>query len=225
MGERNFLVKKFMKYLIRKNVKIGKNSLIDEGVEIGRLHKGINEKKMATVIGNNSILRRGTIIYVNVQIGNNFQTGHNTLIRENNIIGDNVSIGSNTELALRNRIGNNTRIHSGCFLEDVVLGKNVFVGPNVTFTNDPHPSCPDRRDCFGGAKVSDFAKIGAGVVILPHVKIGKHALVGAGSVVVKDVPDYAVVIGNPARKIKNVQDIVCKIKDKNHKPYEKHTVR
>ncbi len=213
-----------MKYLIHKNVKTGRNCLINEGVEVGRLYKGLKDNAK-TIIGDNCVLRRGTVIYASVKIGNNFQTGHFVLIRQENIIGDDVSIGSSTELGLRNVIGDNTRIHSGCFLEDVILGKDVFVGPNVTFTNDPHPSCPHLKKCFKGAEVGDGAIIGGGVTILPHIKIGEHALIGAGSVVTKNVPDYAVVVGNPAKKIKNVFDIVCQREGGAHRPYEKYSPR
>lgn len=165
------------------------------------------------------ILRSGTIIYSGVRIGDNFQSGHYTLIREGNRIGNNVRVGSFTELALQNTIGDNTRIHSRCFLEDVTLGRNVFIGPGVVFANDPHPRSPKGSACIKGATVEDDAVIGAGATILPHVVIGKGALVGAGSVVTKDVPPGSVVIGNPARKIKNIRDIVCRKLKKPHHPY------
>lgn len=176
-------------------------------------------KKNKTVYGKNCLIRSGTIIYPEVRIGDNFQSGHYTLIREGNRIGNNVCVGSFTELALGNTIGDNTRIHSRCFLEDVTVERNVFIGPGVVFANDPHPRSPKGSPCIKGATVQDGAVIGAGATILPHVIIGKEALVGAGSVVTKDVPPGAVVIGNPARKIKNVRDIVCRKLKKPHHPY------
>lgn len=205
-----------------QSVVLGKNCVIDDDVELGRVAGNIKDKK--TVIGNNAVIRKGTIIYAGAKLGNRVQTGHNALIREDNIIGDNVKIGSGTELGPRNKIGNNTSIHTGCFLEDVTLGDNVFVGPHVTFTNDPHPSSPKYRDCFKGAEVSDEAIIGGGAIILPHVKIGKKAFIGAGSVVAKDVEDFSVVVGNPARKIKTINDISCNKNGIVHKPYEKYPI-
>lgn len=208
-----------------KKILIGSNAMIGKNVEFGLLSKK-NEKREKLNIGESCSIRTGTIIYSGVKIGDNFNTGHNVLIRENNTIGNNVSIGSMTELGPGNIIGDNTRIHTGCFLELVILGKNIFIGPHVTFTNDPHPPtaliCPDFEDCIKGAEVGDGAVIGGNSTILPHVKIGKYSLIGAGSVVTKDVPDYSVVAGNPARIIKKVTDIACFRTNKKHKPYEEY---
>lgn len=212
-----------MKPLIHSNVTIGRNCSIEDDVEIGRTGK--SKKPLKTVLGDNCHIRRGTIIYAGVKIGNNFTTGHFVLMREANVIGDNVIIGSFTELGLHNKIGDNTRIHSRCFLEDVILGKDVFVGPGVVFTNDPHPSSPKFRSCFRGATVDDGAMIGGGVTVLPWVHIGKRALVGAGSVVSKNVPASAVVVGNPATKIKTIKDIICCRVGKPHRPYAKDPYR
>lgn len=204
---------------IHKNVILGKHCFIEDGVELGYIPK---QKPKNTVlrIGNNCYIRSGSRIYSGTTIGDNFQTGHNALIREDNTIGDNVSIGSNTEIALRNRIGSNTRIHSGCFLEDTIVGKNVFIGPRVLCTNDPHPTYAGKL-CFKGAKIEDGAIIGGGVTLLPHIRIGKKSLVGAGSVVTKNVNAFSVVVGNPAKEIKKIEDIVCKVAKRPHKPYEK----
>lgn len=215
-----------MKPLIHKNVIIGNNTILEDNVEIGKIsNKQTSKKKIVTKIGDNCYIRRGTIIYAGTVMGDNCQTGHNTLIREENIIGSNVSIGSFTELALRNTIQDNTRIHSGCFLEDVFLGKNVFVGPHCVFTNDPHPNIQNNIDCFKGAYVEDEAMIGGHVTLLPHIRVGKRSLVGAGSVVTKNVPAAAVVVGNPARQTKSIIDIICRKQEDSHKPYENYSSR
>jgi acetyltransferase-like isoleucine patch superfamily enzyme len=113
-------------------------------------------------------------------------------------------------LEFGNRIGNRVRIHSGCFLEMVTVEEDVFIGPNVVFTDDPHPmGCPRYTECRGGATVRRLARIGANSTILPGVVVGENALVGAGSVVVDDVPDGVVVVGNPARVIRRVDELVC----------------
>ena len=84
------------------------------------------------------------------------------------------------------------------------------MGPNVVFTDDPHPmGCPRYQDCKGGPVVRRLARIGANSTILPGVEIGEGALVGAGSVVVRDVPAGVVVAGSPARVIKQVVDLDC----------------
>lgn len=96
-------------------------------------------------------------------------------------------------------VGDRVTIKSGVYLwEGVRIEDDVFLGPQATFTNDAFPR---SRQPFqlGSITVRRGASIGAGAVILPGVTIGRHAMVGAGAVVTKDVPDYAVVTGNPAR--------------------------
>lgn len=210
-----------MKFTIYKNVRLGKNTAIEEGSVIGLPPFDKIDGELETVIGDNVYIRANTIIYAGVTIGNNFQTGPNVLIRENNTIGDNVVLWHGTTLNPDNKIGNGSRIHAGCFLEMVTLGEKVFLGPNVTFTDDPHPIIPiDFRECWGGATVEDGVVIGGNATILPHVKIGKNSLVGAGSVVVEDVPKGKVVVGNPAKIIKDVADLSCKISGIEHFPYK-----
>jgi acetyltransferase-like isoleucine patch superfamily enzyme len=160
-------------------------------------------------IGAGSTIRSHTVIYAGVVAGARFNTGHGSMIRENNVLGDDVSIGTNAVLEPGNRIGDRVRIHTGCFLENVTLGDDVFVGPNVVFTDDPHPMCPSYERCVLGATVGNFVSIGANSTILPGVKIGDGALIGAGSVVTRDVLPNTVVAGNPATFKKNVDDLTC----------------
>ncbi len=194
---------------IKGKAQIGENSKIHDFCVIGE-----NPRKKAerdeVIIGKNAEIRPFTVIYKGNIIGDDFKTGQRVMIREENEIGDNVSIGTGSVLEFGNKIGSNSRIHSLCFLELTEIGKWVFVGPGVVFTDDPHPMlCPYWDKCLGGVKVSDYAKIGAGSVILPGVKIGKHALVGAGAVVTKDVKDEEVVAGNPARFMKKIKELKC----------------
>lgn len=192
------------------NVKIGRGSIIYGPAIIGQPPRNKKAGELPVVIGEGAVVRPFTTIYAGNQIGKNFQTGQGTSIREKNVLGDGVSIGTNAILEFDNKIGNNVRVHSGCFLEMVTLGDNVFIGPNAVFTDDPHPmNCPHYKQCLGGAVVEDLARIGANVTILPGVIIGRNALVGAGSVVVEDVPKDAVVVGNPAKVIKHIQDLTC----------------
>lgn len=123
------------------------------------------------------------------------------------------------------RIGRNCNLCSHVFIEnDVVIGDNVtvkcgvqlwdgvrieddvFIGPNATFTNDPFPRSKVYPESFGRTLVKRGASIGANATILPGVTLGENCLVGAGSVVTKDVPAGAVVAGNPARVIRRVDE-------------------
>lgn len=199
-----------MENLIHKCVTLGKDVVIHPPCVIGFPPRGKKDGELDTVIGDAAVIRPFTTIYAGVKIGANFQTGQGASIREDNVIGDDVSVGTHAVLEIRNRIGNGSRIHTGCFLEDVKIGEHVFIGPNVTFTDDPHPmKCPHYLECAGGATVENYAKIGANSTILPAVKIGKHAMVGAGTVVVREVRARSVVVGNPSREIGTIDDLTC----------------
>lgn len=205
-------------HILYPNVLLGEGALLEASCIVGKPPRGKGPGELKTVLGDDAVIRPFTTIYAGTRIGHNFQTGQGVSIREDNIIGDNVSVGTNSAIEIGNRIGDNVRIHSNCFLEMVTLEDNVIVGPNVVFTDDPHPPCPRYEECLGGATVKEGAKIGANSTILPGVVIGRGALVGAGAVVVEDVPDRAVVIGNPARVIKLVDELEC-LKGFFERPY------
>jgi acetyltransferase-like isoleucine patch superfamily enzyme len=192
------------------NVEIGSGSEIQGPSILGKPPRGARPGERKLVLGCNIIVRPFTTIYAGSTIGNNVQTGQGASIREDNIIGDNASVGTNAVLEFGNRIGNRVRIHSLCFLEMVTIEDDVFVGPHVVFTDDPHPMCcPRYLDCLGGVTVKRLARIGANSTILPGVTIGENALVGAGSVVTKDVPDNMVVAGSPAKIVKRIDELKC----------------
>lgn len=117
-------------------------------------------------------------------------------------IGDNCKIDSFVYIEGGVVIGNNCKIRAFTFIPDgVTIGNHVFVGPRVTFTNDNDPKVDGKWKLIRTV-VDDYASIGAGAVILPGVRIGRHALIGAGSVVTKDVRAGTVVVGNPAKVIR-----------------------
>ena len=191
-------------------VVIGPGADLQAPFILGKAPRGAAPGQLPLIIGRDAVVRPFTTIYAGSTFGDRLQTGQGASIREDNVVGDDVSIGTNAVLEFGNRIGSRVRIHSGCFLEMVTVEDDVFVGPNVVFTDDPHPmNCPRYKDCKGGAIVRQLARIGANAVILPGVEIGENALVGAGAVVVDDVPPRAVVVGNPARVVKSIDDLTC----------------
>lgn len=103
-------------------------------------------------------------------------------------------------------IGNRVTVKSGVYLWDGTrIDDDVFIGPNATFTNDVFPRSKDYPEKFSGVIVKRGASIGANATLLPGVTVGERAMVGAGALVTKDVPDRAVVVGNPARVIRYVE--------------------
>ena len=121
-------------------------------------------------------------------------------ISETAIIGDNCKIHSHVWIGATVKIGNNCKIQSFAFIPDgVTIEDNVFIGPHVCFTNDKKP--PSGGKEWQPILVKRGVSIGAGAIILPGITIGENAMVGAGAVVTKDVPDNITVIGNPARPL------------------------
>ncbi|HUU09191.1 MAG TPA: acyltransferase [Phycisphaerae bacterium] len=149
-------------------------------------------------LGENGIIRSGSVVYANVRIGNDVRTGHNVLIRENTTIGHNVMIGTNTVLDNNCQIGNHVSMQSGVYLPTgTVIGDYVFLGPGATFTNDRFPVRTESP--LTPAVVERGVSVGANCVVLPGITIGQGALLGAGSVVTKDVPEWHMAVGSPAR--------------------------
>lgn len=196
-------------------VELGEGSVVDVGVILGYI-PAREITQLETIIGPGARLRTGTVIYAGTRIGRGLETGHNVLIREECEIGDAFRIWAGSVVDYQCQIGNNVRIHTGVYIaQKTKIEDEVFIGPNVTTTNDPHPVC---TLCMEGPWIKRGAKIGGGAVLLPGVVIGEGALVGAGSVVTKDVPPEMVVCGNPATILKPVAELVCKAGKKKH-PY------
>lgn len=150
-------------------------------------------------------------IWCGVKELDNFQTGHNVVVREENEIGNNCQIWSNSIVDYGCKLGNNVKIHSNCYIAQyTIIEDNVFIAPGVVFANDIHPGCKYSRECMKGPLVKKGSKIGCNVTVLPRIVIGENSLIGAGSVVTKDVPSGSVVYGNPARVVGNISGLRCK---------------
>lgn len=194
--------------MIHPGVEIEEPCSIAPFVIVGELPRGSKPGELTTIIAKNSVIRSHSVIYAGNKIGHSFQTGHHVLIRENNLIGDNVSIGSNTVIEHHVKIANNVRIHSQAFIpEYTVIEDGVWVGPNVVITNARYPNTPTTKNELLGVTLEKGCMIGANVTILPGITVGKNSLIGAGSVVTKDVPANAVMVGNPAKPRGSISDI------------------
>lgn len=122
------------------------------------------------------------------------------------VIGDDCNICDHIFIENDVIIGNRVTIKCGVQLWDgILLEDDVFVGPNATFTNDPFPRSKRYPEMFSRTIIRKGASIGANATILPGLNIGQYAMIGAGTVVTKDVPPFAIVVGNPARIVGYVQ--------------------
>ena len=139
-------------------------------------------------LGQDTKVWQFVVILKGAKIGKNCNICAHTLIEGDVIIGDNVTIKSGVY------VWDGTRIEN-----------NVFLGPNATLTNDAMPRSKQYPDSFKGITLKEGCSIGANATLLPGITIGKNAMVGAGAVVTKDVPDHAVVVGNPAKIIRYIK--------------------
>lgn len=170
-------------------------------------------KDLKTVIGDGAICLRGGILYLGSRIGDNLFLGHNSIIREENQIGNNFKIWNNSVIDYGCKIGNNVKVHCNCYVAQFTLIEDdVFLAPGVIIANDKYPGSITSKDDLSGPRIKRGAQIGANVTILPGVTIGEDAIIGAGSVVTKNVASGKIVCGNPARVIKNIRDLKGYIK-------------
>jgi acetyltransferase-like isoleucine patch superfamily enzyme len=140
------------------------------------------------------------VIYAGNRIGDNFQSGNRANIREENEIGHSVSIGTLSVVEHHVRIGHQVRIHTQAFIPEFsVLADRCWVGPSVVLTNAKFPNRPDTKASLAGPIIEEGAVLGANCTVLPGVRVGARAIVGAGSVVTRSVEAGRVVKGNPAR--------------------------
>ena len=209
--------------IVRSGTSVGENSNVGANCIIGEyqmdFYKDHQRRNHPLTIGKGALIRSGTIIYNGSTIGDNFQTGHQVNIRENAKIGNNVSIGTLSDIQDHCAIGDYVRLHSNVFLAPgTVIDDYVWIFPHVVFTNDPTPP----SEVALGAHVHSFAAIAAGSILLPGVQVGQDCLIGARSNVTKDVPPYAVVMGNPAKVISDVRKITNKTTGKPAYPWRLH---
>lgn len=209
-----------VKLQVSSKVVLGNNSNIDKSAILGyKPNRKIKSDKL--IIGKGARVRSGTVIYLGSIIGNNLETGHNAVIREENSIGNNFNIWNNSTLDYGCKIGNNVKIHCNCYIAQFTyIEDDCFLGPGVIIANDIHPGCEFFKKCMHGPTIKKGAQIGVASVILPFVIIGEKALIGAGSIVTKDIPAESVAYGNPAKVIGSIYDLKC-IKKITDRPYKK----
>jgi acetyltransferase-like isoleucine patch superfamily enzyme len=142
-------------------------------------------------IGEGTRLWQFVVVLKGARIGADCNICAQTLIEGDVVIGDRVTVKSGVQI-----------------WDGSVIGDDVFIGPNATFSNDMYPQSKQYPKKFQGVRIHNGASIGANSTLLPGVTVGEKAMVGAGAVVTKDVPSRAVVVGNPAKIVRYLDDPV-----------------
>lgn len=194
--------------ILRENTRIGEGSFIGARCIVGEYLADFMKDRIPpryeTIIGRGSILRSETIVYGKNVLGEALQTGHRVTIREESKIGHHVRIGTLSDIQGYCRIGDYVNLHSNVHIgQKSVIKDYVWIFPYVVLTNDPNP--PSEH--LMGVTVDEFAVIATGSIILPGVHIGTHALIGAASLVNKDVQAHKVAVGNPSREVAEIESI------------------
>lgn len=208
---------------IGERVRIGNNVVIHEGTQIGDdVYVGDNAVLGRQPRAGTSVTRKaecygplhiecrvviGTsaVIYAGTWIGKDSMVADLAAVREDTVIGERARIGRMVAVGNNVRIGHDCVVQTGTVLSsDTMLEDDVFIGPGVCTCNDMYMS---RRDyAFQGPVIRKGASIGGQATLLPGIEIGPRAVVGAGAVVIGDVPGGVLVVGNPARIVKRYED-------------------
>lgn len=218
--------------IVNPNVVIGDRSVIGPHCLLGEVHSSFyssTEYDSAQLgiggelrIGGDSLIRSHSVLYAGSTIGHHFSTGHRVTVRESVTIGSNTRLGTRSELLGNATIGDYVSIHSNVFIASRARIEDfAWLFPGVVLTDDPHP--PSER--LAGVTICEFAAVAAAAVLLPGVTIGRHALVGAASLVRSDVADEAVVVGNPARQVGTVREIRDRTTGEPVYPWPEHFSR
>jgi acetyltransferase-like isoleucine patch superfamily enzyme len=198
--------------IVHPNVRIGPDTVIGSHCEIGLPTDLATDQ--ALHISEESLVRSHSVIYQGSTFGPRLDTGHHVTLREGLRVGANLRVGTLSDLQGDATFGDYVRLHSNVFVaKGAAIGNFVWIFPNVVLTDDPHPP----SDGFNaGVTVEDFAVICAMSCVGPGVIVGKGSVVGAASMVTKNVEPGVLVLGVPARAIGPASDV--KLRDGSGTP-------
>jgi acetyltransferase-like isoleucine patch superfamily enzyme len=160
------------------------------------------------VLGPGTIVSTGAVVFAGTTVGERVIVGDQACVRERCTIGDDVVIGRGSLVENDTSVGAMTKIQAHAYITAYsLLEDNVFIAPCVITTNDNYMGRTEKRhELIKGPTIRRGARVGGGSVLLPGIEIGEEAFIGAGAVVLQDVPPRAVMVGSPARQIRDVPD-------------------
>ena len=159
-------------------------------------------------IGDGTIVSTGAIVFAGTNVGARVVLGDQSCVRERCTIGDDVVVGRGSLVENDTTIGALTKIQADAYITAYsTLEDNVFIAPCVVTTNDNFMGRTEKRhELVKGPTIRRGARVGGGAILCPGVEIGEEAFVGAGAVVIRDVPARKLVVGNPARVLRDVNE-------------------
>jgi len=159
-------------------------------------------------LGAGTIISTGAVVFAGTRIGERVIVGDGARVRERVTIGDDVVVGSGSLIENDTTIGAMTKIQAEAYITAYsTLEEHVFIAPCVVTTNDNYMGRTEKRHALmRGPTIRRGARVGGGAILCPGIEIGEDAFVGAGAVVTKDVPPRVVVVGSPARVLRDVPD-------------------
>ena len=194
--------------VLGEGVKVLENAVVGKQPSLSPRSTAKRELLEPTVIGDGTIVSTGAIVFAGSRIGARVILGDQSCVRERVEIGDDVVLGRGSLVENDTTIGALTKIQAEAYITAYsTLEDNVFIAPCVVTTNDNYMGRTEKRhDALKGPTIRRGARVGGGAILCPGVEIGEEAFVGAGAVVTKDVPARALVVGNPARVLRDVPE-------------------
>jgi acetyltransferase-like isoleucine patch superfamily enzyme len=192
--------------LLGEGVRVLENAVVGKQPILSPRSTAKRDPLPPSEIGAGTVVSTGAIVFAGAKVGERVILGDQSCVRERVTIGDDVVLGRGSLVENDTTIGALTRIQAEAYITAYsTIEEHVFVAPCVVTTNDDFMGRTDRRhDLVAGPTIRRGARIGGGAVLCPGVEIGEDAFVGAGAVVTKDVPPRVVVVGNPARVLRDV---------------------
>jgi acetyltransferase-like isoleucine patch superfamily enzyme len=192
--------------VLGSDVEIGDNAVVGKRPTLGSRSTASREELAPLVVGDGSAILACAVVFAGTRLGRGVVVGDQACVRERCDLGDGVVVGRGSLVENDVTIGARTRIQANAYVTAYsTLEDDVFIAPGVTTTNDNFMGRTKKRhDLMRGPTIRRGARIGGGAILLPGIEIGEEAFVGAGAVVLRDVPARAVVVGNPARQIREV---------------------
>jgi acetyltransferase-like isoleucine patch superfamily enzyme len=194
--------------VLAAGVKVLENAVVGKQPSLSPRSTTKREALPPAEIGEGTVVSTGAIVFAGSRVGARVILGDQSCVRERVTIGDDVVLGRGSLIENDTTIGSMTRIQADAYITAYsTLEEHVFVAPCVVTTNDNFMGRTDQRhELMRGPTIRRGARVGGGAVLCPGVEIGEEAFVGAGAVVTKDVPPRTIVVGNPARVLREVPE-------------------